>query len=248
MLQLTKHFFVRNVEKILQVILMNTKNKQIINVYESFLFIVALTMIGGFMNAYTYVLHDGYLSTMNTGNMARMGIAITELRFSDASSYLMSIFANAFGAMLAFITRKVFADNLPKFWQRKCLVAEIIIFCIVGLLPLTLPHWIVNCTISIMAGFQLASFTSWEGNVVSTTIASGNVRLMGEYLGDMVLSPNMKNLRKFLLFVLITASFIMGVIIGALTSRALSQYSIYIPVLVITAMLLIDYFTSNKNK
>ena len=178
---------------------MEVQNKQITNLYQSFTFIVFLTMIGGFINAYTYILHDGYLSTMNTGNMARIGIAISEFRFSDASEYLMSIFANAFGAMLAFITRKNFSDGLPKYWQRKCIVVEIIVFSIIGILPLSLPHFIVNCAISVMAGFQLASFTSWEGNIVATTIASGNIRFMGEHFGDMLMTPSFKNLRKFLL-------------------------------------------------
>ncbi|MEG1152638.1 MAG: YoaK family protein [Oscillospiraceae bacterium] len=216
------------------------------NTFESFLFIFILTLIGGFINSYTFILHDGYLSTMNTGNMARMGLAISRLEFQEAATYLMSIFANAFGAMMAFICREKFENGVKDRWQRKCLKTELIIFLIIGFLPSSLPHFFINFLISSIAGFQLATFTTWNGNLVATTIASGNIRFVGEHLGNAIINPSKKSFLNFLLFLSITLAFVLGVIIGALSSNLIGKFSIYIVCVLISSLIFIENMVATK--
>ena len=221
------------------------KNKE--NIYESFLFVFILIFIGGFVNAYTYKLHGEYLASMNTGNMARMGIAITEHRIKDTGIYLMSICANAFGAMMSFFLRQKISKGLvSKYYQRACLIAEFCIFIIIAFLPLSLPNFIVNFTISFTCGFQLASFTAWEGNVVATTLGSGNVRFLGEHLGNAIMFPSKKTIRTFILFLLITTGFTIGVIVGVYAIELMSKYSIFIPAALVLVLMIIDNCISKK--
>lgn len=39
-------------------------------------FLIAITMIGGYMNAYTYMTRDGILANMHTANMSHLGISL----------------------------------------------------------------------------------------------------------------------------------------------------------------------------
>ncbi len=217
------------------------------NIYESFFFVFILIFIGGFVNAYTYKLHGRYLASMNTGNMVRMGIAITENRFRDTGIYFMSIFANAFGAMMSFFFRQKISNGLvSKYYQRACLLTEFCIFVIIGFLPLSFPDHIVNFTISAICGFQLASFTAWEGNVVATTLGSGNIRFLGEHFGNALLNPSKKTLRTFILFLFITIGFTIGVMAGIYIINAMSKFSIFVPAALILILIGFDaYMTEN---
>lgn len=218
------------------------------NIYESFVCIAILTFIGGFLNAYTYELHGEYLSTMNTGNMARIGLAFTHGNMSQTGPYFMSIAANALGAMTTFICREKLAASHKQTWQRMCLMAEMVIFLVIGLLPAATPHLMINFMISFLAGFQLASFTLWEGNLVATTIASGNIRFVGEHLGNAILYPSWKNFLKFFLFFLITISFPVGVITGSLLVTSVGKYGIFLVSLLILAMLLLEGDIQRRSK
>lgn len=222
--------------------------KEYNNIFESFLFVFILIFIGGFVNAYTYELHNEYLASMNTGNMARMGIAITRHEYVRAASYLNSIFANAFGATFAFLLRhKISNGEVNQKAQRKCLIVEFVSFAVIALLPLSLPDIIVNTSISFLCGFQLASFTTWEGNVVATTLASGNIRFMGEHFGKFLVEFNVSNLRTLVLFVIITFGFTAGVIVGSLSTGLLSQYSLFIPCALLLLLMMIDYHVSKSS-
>lgn len=210
------------------------------NIYESFIYIAILTFIGGFMNAYTYTLHDGYLATMNTGNMARIGLAISAHNMAGTAPYFMSIAANALGAMTTFICRTIITSNTEIKWQKVCLMAELVIFFCVGLLPASVPHAFVNFTISFIAGFQLASFTLWNDNAVATTLGSGNVRFIGEHMGNALLNPSWKNFLKFMMFFCITSSFVFGVVIGSNLSNGWGRYSIYFVCFLLLFLLVLE--------
>lgn len=199
-----------------------------VNVYDTFLCILTLTFTGGFINAYTYVLHGEYLATMNTGNMARIGLAISAGDMSGTAPYFMSIAANALGAMFAFIGREKLATYFKMRWRKLCLIMESMIFIGISLLPASIPDTPINFMISIMSGFQLATFTSLHGNTVATTIASGNVRFVGENMGNTLLHPSWENFMKLMTYVFVMAMFIFGVVIGANFSRLWGKYSILI--------------------
>ena len=219
------------------------------NIFESFLFVFILIFIGGFVNAYTYQLHNEYLASMNTGNMARMGIAITKHEYAKSATYLGSIFANAFGATISFLIRnKVSQGKYVQKYQRRCLLVECVCLVVIAFIPLSMPDVIVNTAISCMCGFQLASFTTWEGNVVATTLGSGNIRFMGEHLGNVLVDFNLHNLRTFILFVIITFGFTAGVITGIEITKIMSQYSLFIPCALLLILMIIDYRVTEISK
>lgn len=196
------------------------------NVYETFMCILILTFTGGFINAYTYVLHGGYLATMNTGNMARIGLAISAGNMSETPPYFMSIAANALGAMLAYIGRERLASYLKTRWRKLCMVSEAIVFICIAMLPSSFPNMPINFLVSIMSGFQLATFTTVHGNAVATTIASGNVRFVGENLGKTILHPSKENFMNMMTYVFVMSMFIFGALIGSDLSKLWGKYSI----------------------
>lgn len=216
------------------------------DVYESFICIAILTFIGGFLNAYTYELHEGYLASMNSGNMARIAIAFAEgWDMTKTIPYFTSIFANSFGAMTAYICSKTIAKRLKIRWKKLCLIMEMCFFFVIGLFP-GVHHMVVNFCISFTTGFQLGAFTVWDGNTVATTIASGNIRFVGEHLGEAILNPNWKNIVRFVLFTMITFSFLLGVFVGADICMFWGRRSIFLICLVILIILLVEAETTRR--
>ncbi|MEG1621143.1 MAG: YoaK family protein, partial [Oscillospiraceae bacterium] len=110
----------------------------------------------------------------------------------------------------------------------------------------SLPHFFINFLISSIAGFQLATFTTWNGNLVATTIASGNIRFVGEHLGNAIINPSKKSFLNFLLFLSITLAFVLGVIVGALTSNLMGKFSIYIVCVLISSLIFIENMVATK--
>ena len=143
-----------------------------------------------------------------------------------------------------FFRHKISKGLVSKYYQRACLIMEFCVFTIIAFLPMSLPNFIVNFSISFICGFQLASFTAWEGNVVATTLGSGNVRFLGEHLGNAIVNPSKKTFRTFVLFTIITMGFTIGVIIGVYTIELMAQFSILVPAILVLVLMVIDSYIS----
>ena len=61
-------------------------------------FLVIITLIGGYMNAYTYITRDGVLANMHTANMSHLGINLALGNWQIALTYFLPIASCIFGA------------------------------------------------------------------------------------------------------------------------------------------------------
>ena len=54
---------------------------------------LSLAAVGGFLEAYTYLLHGGVFCNAQTGNLVLLALALFGGRFASAAHYLFSILA-----------------------------------------------------------------------------------------------------------------------------------------------------------
>ena len=60
---------------------------------ESTAFMVMLTLLSGYLNAYTYATRGGIFANMHTGNMSKLGISLAGGNFAGSWQYLAPILA-----------------------------------------------------------------------------------------------------------------------------------------------------------
>ena len=101
---------------------------------------------------------------------------------------LIPISGNIVGAFLAELLRRSCTTRHPLIWQKVSISSEIIALFIIGFLPVSLPNILINWFLSVNAGFQLSNFRSCEGTVHNTTICTGNLRTVGQYLCTAVIT------------------------------------------------------------
>lgn len=112
------------------------KHSQRYSAENSIFIFLSFAVAGGFLEAFTYLLHGGVFCNAQTGNLVLFTLNLCTGEFSNASRYLFSILAYLFGILVSAI--------LPTILKRKhpyIAVAgfEIIALAAISFIPKTLP-------------------------------------------------------------------------------------------------------------
>lgn len=210
---------------------------------ESLIFMSFLTIVGGFINAYAYFIRGNAFVSLHTGNMVKIGIA----------TYLKDyyLFISAIVPVIGCILGAIFAQFIKYFYKKNAniinifLGIEIIILFIIGFIPTTFSHNIVNFILSIITTFQLSSFRKYNGNVHNSTIMTGNLRTFGGYLADVFIKNDEKNLEILKKYSILIFSFPFGVILGGFFTSHFHIYSIWICCILLFILLVKNRMFSN---
>ncbi|MBS6175445.1 MAG: DUF1275 domain-containing protein [Clostridiales bacterium] len=182
-------------------------------------FLVIITLIGGYMNAYTYITRDGVLANMHTANMSHLGINLALGNWQIALSYFLPIASCIFGAAFSeAVKSQLSKSTLRGDWRKFALLLEAAALFAVGCMPLSLPNTLVTLFVSFFMGFQLCLFRTCLGVSHNTTICTGNIRNVGQKLYQVLTERSGQSLKTFLTFANLTFSFAVGAVPGILFS------------------------------
>ncbi|WP_334293075.1 YoaK family protein [Paraclostridium bifermentans] len=193
------------------------------------MFMMIITIVGGYMNGYTYITRHNILSNMHTANMSKLGINIALGQWQDALSYFIPIVACILGATFSELIRTLLIRH--KFrgdWRKLALVLEAIALFFIGLLPTSFPDIIVTNLVSFFMGYQLCLFRDCIGIAFNTTICTGNIRNVGQLLYNASDEKSKDSIRKLIIFTCLTFSFALGAIPGTLISIAISTKAVWV--------------------
>lgn len=190
-----------------------------------------LTFAGGFTDAYTFIYRGGVFSTMQTGNLIKFFISLTNGEFK-----LMFILPIAFfilGCVLAALLRK------NKFQSHIVLSTLIIIYVIAGLCPKT-EVWDIVCVslLSIVGAMQFEAFRRCLGYRYTSTMCTNNIRLLSVNIAE-------GKGKVIAIYASIIATFIIGIVIGVLVGKGMEMYSI-IPLTGIYLAILLMFIISKE--
>lgn len=195
---------------------------------ETFGFMLILTFVGGYANAYSYFTRGGAFVSFHTGNMAKLGIAAVTGDFTMFLACIVPVCGGILGAALAQLVKIYVSRQSVLFWQKTALLTELTALFIVGILPQSIPNNAVNFSLSVVLMFQLSNFRKYEGNVHNSTIETGNLRTFGQYCGDALAKRNLASAKKAGIYFVMVFSFPLGTLAGGLISLWAGKTAIWV--------------------
>ncbi|CEN83691.1 Predicted membrane protein [[Clostridium] sordellii] len=207
----------------------NNQIKHKVPPWEKPIFVMIITIVGGYMNGYTYITRHNILANMHTANMSKLGINIALGQWQSALSYFIPIVACILGAAFSELVKALLIIHKFKGdWRKLALILEAISLFFIGLIPTSCPDIIVTNLVSFFMGYQLCLFRECLGIGFNTTICTGNIRNVGQLLYNALDEKSKNSIRKLIIFTCLTFSFALGAIPGTLISIAISTKAVWV--------------------
>ena len=131
---------------------------------DTFLIAVLLAVVGGSLDAYSYVARGHVFANAQTGNIVLFGLHLADGEWMQAGTYIIPVLAFVLGIFIDEWIKK-FISPLPKVhWRQIVLLFEIAMLSIVAWLPFGERHDIVaNVLVSFVCSMQVQSFRKVHG-------------------------------------------------------------------------------------
>jgi uncharacterized membrane protein YoaK (UPF0700 family) len=222
------------------------------NTSESLRLGVLLAIVGGFLDAYTFICRGGVFANAQTGNIVLVGIEATKGNFLQATRAFLPILAFIFGIVA---TEKIKELNFPSsasvtYSERIILLIEIIVLFIIGFIPATVPHAFVTIPISFVSSVQIASFAKLIDSPYSTTMCTGNLRSASQAAYKAFVKKDSNAAIKTGRYVIVILSFIAGACFAGILTSQFGIKSIWFAVIVLIislSLFTIDEYIFNKH-
>lgn len=207
---------------------MEKQSSRNINPREMFRIGAALAFVGGFLDAYTYLLRGGVFANAQTGNVVLLSIYVAEGSFIKACYYIAPILAFILGVLVTeYIKGQCKKKDYIK-WEHLVIGAEIILLGVVGFLPASIPNGIVNVTIAFVCSMQVNSFRKVHNITYASTMCTGNLRSGTECLFRGIRETDRQSKKNALHYFGIIGLFILGAGVGTLLVHLIGIRSIWI--------------------
>ena len=222
------------------------------NTSESVRLGVLLAIVGGFLDAYTFICRGGVFANAQTGNIVLVGIEATKGNFTQAYMAFLPILAFIIGII---VTEKIKDLKFPSFTsvtysERVILLIEIIVLFIIGFIPTTIPHAFVTIPISFVSSVQIASFGKLIDSPYSTTMCTGNLRSASQAAYKAFAKKDSTSAIKTIRYAIVIFSFIAGACLAGILTPLIGIKSIWFAVIILILCLglfSIDDYILNKS-
>ncbi len=143
---------------------------------ESFRVGALLACVGGFLDAFTYLVHGHVFANAQTGNIVLLGISLAQGNLSGVVHYLFPILAFIVGIGCVEFVRKKQKFNRALHWRQWILFLEVLILILCVQFGQGQQDALVNTAISLLCALQVQSFRKVHGHALATTMCTGNLR------------------------------------------------------------------------
>lgn len=185
---------------------------------ETFLLGAVLSLAGGFLDAYTYLVRGGVFANAQTGNVVLLGINLMDRDWARAGHYLVPILAFAAGVLTARLVHDHLDQRGRLHWRQLTVGAEVLLLLAVAALPAT-ASGAANVLVSYVCAIQAESFRKFNGNVFASTMCTGNLRSGTEQLYQYWRAGGGEHGRRAAQYYGIVLFFAAGAALGAWCSR-----------------------------
>ena len=193
-----------------------------------------LALVGGYLDAYTYITRDGVFATAQTGNTVLFAVRAASPEYDGALQNVPPFLAFIAGVLVA----EHMKDRLEKY-LRAVLALECVILFIVGWLPGSVPNMIITISVAFVSSLQIGTFNKLGKWSYNSTITTGNLRTATSSSYEAFVHHDPEAMRKFKGFAAIILSFIAGALLGTFFSTSLEYKAIWIAsgIILITTIL-----------
>lgn len=174
-----------------------------------------LALVGGFLDAYTYVSRDGVFANSQTGNIVLFGVEAARGKWLEASRHLPPIVAFLAGVGVAETLKRPRVVGAIRWPARGALVLEIGVLLVVGALPATVPNMVVTVSVAFVASLQVSMFRTLIKWPFTTTMTTGNLRTAAQALYKSTVEHDPDAAIQARTFGSVIAAFLGGALVGA---------------------------------
>lgn len=198
----------------------------------------ALAVVGGFLDAYTFLAHGGVFANAQSGNVILFGIAAGQGDWSAALRRLPPIGAFVVGILTVELVARL--RGLRSFHRpvRVVLGIEILTLAVVGLLPDGTPDWLSAVLITWAATLQIGTFRTVSQASYTTTFTTGNLRSLltesAAWLGEHDEGAR----RRARVLGLVVGAFAVGAFLGGLCTHWLHGHAVLLVVPLLMGVLI----------
>ncbi len=197
-------------------------------------FAMLMSVIGGMMDGYSYIVRGGVFANGQTGNFLKLAIGLADGDPEKMIRSIVPIIGFWIGIFTAHHIQTTILQKNPERlqddrWKIWVLVLETALLFIVGFVPDSVLHLVPNTLISFTASMQYCTFRSLNGSMgYSSVFASGNMRSTAEQYYNWLVLRQEENRPKAMQYSSIMASFFLGALIVAFLARFLQEKAIWI--------------------
>ena len=197
-----------------------------IPIHETFRVAALLAVVGGFLDAYTYILRGGVFANAQTGNIVLLGVHMADKDYRQALYYVVPIIAFSLGVFITEVLKKYFSSRGFAMYEHWIIAIEVLLLLIIGFIPPSMPDGVVNVTISFVCSLQVNSFRKIK-NLPYATTCTGNLRSGTEKLFRCLINKEEGTGLEAAHYFGIIALFILGAVLGTVMSEMLGIKSIW---------------------
>ncbi len=198
-----------------------------------------LAIVGGFLDAYTYVGRHGVFANSQTGNVVLFAVEGARGEWVRALRHLPPIAAFIAGVAVAETLKRRTVANVVRWPARAAIVLEIIVLVVVGALPESVPDGIVTIAIAFVASVQVSTFRTLIRWSYNTTMTTGNLRAFAQSVYLAVADRDREALEQARGFGVVIAAFSSGALAGAYLTFSLGPRAVWAAAVVLATSLLL---------
>ena len=202
---------------------------------ESFRLSAVLSFSGGLQDAYTYNVRGNVFANAQTGNVVLMSQNLMMGNWNSGIKYMLPLLSFATGV---FITEQIeyrYKSSKGIHWRQIILLIEIVLLCIVGLMPVDI-NIAANMLVSFSCAMQVQAFRKVHGYGYASTMCIGNLRSGTENLSQYLRNKDRASLTKALHFFGIILFFAIGAGAGGVLSNLFYTKTIWVSPLLLMAV------------
>ncbi|WP_433179379.1 YoaK family protein [Actinoallomurus sp. CA-150999] len=189
---------------------------------------VLLALVGGFLDAYSFISLGGVFANAQTGNVVLFGVEAARGHWGAAVRHIPPILAFMIGVGVAETLRRPRVAAVVRWPARAALVLEILVLAAVGFLSSVVPQSVLVVVIAFVASVQVSTFRTLINWTYNTTMTTGNLRSAAQALYLVVADRDPEAARKARSFGTVILSFLVGGFAGGLLTLRIGACSIWI--------------------
>jgi uncharacterized membrane protein YoaK (UPF0700 family) len=195
---------------------------------------VLLTLVGGGLDAYTYVSRNGVFANSQSGNVVLLGVGAAQSHWSQALNHVPPILAFIVGVA---ISESLTRPRVAEFVRRPARVAlglEVVMLVVVGFIPRSAPDSLVTVLVAFTAAVQVSTFRTLQDSPYSTTMTTGNLRTLAANSYRALIDHDLEAAHRTRHFGAVVLSFALGAVGGAVLTRSEGPHAVWAGAVLLT--------------
>ena len=202
---------------------------------------ILLSIVGGFTDAYTFIIRGNVFANAQIGNIVLLGLKIVNGEWGKAVLYIFPVSSFILGILVAEFIRTKLKDRKGIHWRQIVILIEILVLFISAFIPQGTFNIVVNSAISFICSLQIESFRKINGNLSATTMCTGNLRSGTEQFYKYIILKDKTAKEKCMIYYGIILFFIIGVIIGSFFTGLFREKALFVCCIFLLAVFMIMF-------